>query len=200
MDVTEKPDCYDISVELPGISEKDVKVSLENDVLSISGEKKAEKVEDVKNIHISERHYGSFQRQFSLPDDADAGKVSAEFKNGVLKVTLGRSKKAKESARPAQKRASTLPNAPNDKVKMVLLAADGAKAQLYNIAPGTCRLTPLPKGKFRQAILPGRMIVSDRPGHSALFGGQRRSAMEPRSEPHARAETVFLKKSQAQST
>jgi protein required for attachment to host cells len=66
---------------------------------------------------------------------------------------------------------------------------------LYTLAPITCRLTAIPKGKFRQANLPGRMIVSDRPGHSAFAGaGGRRSAMEPRSEPHARAETVFLKK------
>jgi protein required for attachment to host cells len=103
--------------------------------------------------------------------------------------------KPKSRTRPARKRGSLLPAAPKDNVRIVLLVADGATAQLYDVAPITCRLTAIPKGKFRQANLPGRMIVSDRPGHTSFVGaGGRRSALEPRSEPHARAETVFLKK------
>ncbi len=99
VDVAERADCYEVTVELPGLSEKDVKVSLDGDLLTISGEKKAETTSDIKNVHLSERHYGSFQRQFSLPEDADSEKTIGEFKNGVLKVTIGRSKKMKESAR-----------------------------------------------------------------------------------------------------
>ncbi len=99
VDVAERTDSYEITVELPGMSEKDVSVTVDDALLTISGEKKAEKVEDVRNVHISERHYGSFQRQFSLPDDADGDKITAEFKNGVLKISLGRSKKAKANAR-----------------------------------------------------------------------------------------------------
>jgi len=106
VDVAERPDSYEVTVELPGISEKDVKVSIEGDILTIAGEKKAEKVEDDTNYHISERAYGSFMRQFSLPEDADPEKVTAEFKNGVLKVTLARTKKPKENARRIEVKAA----------------------------------------------------------------------------------------------
>lgn len=99
VDVREHANNYAVTVELPGVSEKDVSVTVADNMLTISGEKKAEKIEDAKNVHISERHYGSFQRQFSLPDDADPAATSAEFKNGVLSVVIGRTKKPKENAR-----------------------------------------------------------------------------------------------------
>jgi protein required for attachment to host cells len=102
--------------------------------------------------------------------------------------------KGKSRTRPARKNAATTPPAPNEKITTCLLVADGAVAQLYDVAPRTCRLSPVPKGKFKHASLPGRLLVSDRPGHSSYAGGQRRHALEPRSEPHARAEAQFLKK------
>ena len=84
VDVAEKDEAYEISAELPGIAENDVAVTLDGGILTISGEKKGDKQEEKKNVHISERRYGLFQRSFSLPDDADEQKISANFNNGVL--------------------------------------------------------------------------------------------------------------------
>jgi HSP20 family protein len=98
VDVVEKPEAYEITAELPGVEEKDVSVTLDNGIITITGEKRAEKKEDVKGQHISERHFGSFQRSFSLPDDADDKSTSAQFNKGVLKVSIGRAKALKTTA------------------------------------------------------------------------------------------------------
>ena len=79
---------YAITVEIPGVDEKDVKLELAKDTLTIRGEKKQEKEEKDKNYYRMERSYGSFQRLLSLPDDADQDSIKAKFKNGVLKVTM----------------------------------------------------------------------------------------------------------------
>lgn len=81
---------YTVAVEVPGVNEKDVKVEIANDTLTIRGEKKQEKEEKDKNYYRVERSYGSFQRVLSLPEDADQEGVSATFKNGVLTVTMPR--------------------------------------------------------------------------------------------------------------
>ncbi|HZR47318.1 MAG TPA: Hsp20/alpha crystallin family protein, partial [Candidatus Manganitrophaceae bacterium] len=73
----------------------EVKVSVENGVLTLQGERKQEKEEKGKKYHRIERSYGSFMRSFSIPDDADEAAVSAEFKDGVLSVHLRKSEKAK---------------------------------------------------------------------------------------------------------
>lgn len=99
VDVAERPDCYEITAELPGAAEKDVAVTVENGVLTLTGEKKAERNEDTKAMHFSERHYGSFQRSFGLPEDADHDSVTATFTKGVLKVTVPRTKATKPSAK-----------------------------------------------------------------------------------------------------
>lgn len=93
VDVRERDGAYEITAEVPGISEKDVNVSVEGRILTISGEKKHETVKDEKGVHISERQYGSFQRIFTLPDDADADQINAACARGVLTVTIPRSKK-----------------------------------------------------------------------------------------------------------
>jgi HSP20 family protein len=95
VDITEDEKEYLIKAELPEVKQEEVKVSLQDDVLSISGERKFEKEEKGKKYHRVERAYGSFSRSFSLPQDADSGKVQAEFKDGVLKVHLPKSEKAK---------------------------------------------------------------------------------------------------------
>ncbi len=95
-DITEDDKEYVVKAELPAIKKEDVKVTVENGVLTISGERKFEK-ED-KRYHRIERAYGSFVRSFTLPDDADAKGVKAEFKDGVLTVHLPKS----ESAKPKQ--------------------------------------------------------------------------------------------------
>jgi len=80
---------------LPEVKKEDVKVAVENGVLTISGERKSEKEEKNKKFHRIERAYGSFERSFIVPDDADADKVIAEFKDAVLRVHLPKSEKAK---------------------------------------------------------------------------------------------------------
>jgi HSP20 family protein len=77
------------------MKKEDVKVTVENGVLTISGERKFEKEEKNKKYHRLERGYGTFMRSFTLPDDADANKIKAEFKNGLLKVHLPKSEHAK---------------------------------------------------------------------------------------------------------
>jgi HSP20 family protein len=81
---------YTISVEVPGVDQKDVKIEITNNTLTIRGEKKQETEEKEKNFYRMERSYGSFQRTLSLPEDADQGKINATFKNGVLTVTMPR--------------------------------------------------------------------------------------------------------------
>ena len=77
------------------MKKEEVKVSVQDGVLTISGERKYEKEEKGKKYHRVERAYGSFARSFALPDDADAEKVAGEFKDGILKVHVPKSEKAK---------------------------------------------------------------------------------------------------------
>jgi len=95
VDITEDDKEYLIKAELPEVMKEDVKVSVQDNVISISGERKFEKEEKGKKYHRVERAYGSFYRSFTLPEDADGGIVAAEFKDGVLKVRLPKSEKAK---------------------------------------------------------------------------------------------------------
>jgi HSP20 family protein len=95
VDVIEHEKEYVIKAELPEIKREDVKVTVQDDVLTISGERTREKEEKGKKFHRIERAYGSFSRSFTLPEDADPAKVNAEFKNGVLNVHLNKSEKAK---------------------------------------------------------------------------------------------------------
>ena len=95
VDITEDDKEYVIKAELPEVKREEVKVLVESGVLSISGERKFEKEENNKRYHRVERAYGSFTRSFTVPDDADDSKVSAEFKDGVLTVRLAKSEKAR---------------------------------------------------------------------------------------------------------
>jgi len=95
VDITEDDKEYLIKAELPEVKKEDVKLTAHNDVLTITGERKYEKEEKGKKYHRVERAYGSFERSFTLPEDADEGKIAAEFKDGVLKVHLPKSEKAK---------------------------------------------------------------------------------------------------------
>lgn len=95
VDIVEDDKEYLIKAELPEVDKNDVKVTLERGVLTISGERKAEKEEKGKKYHRIERSYGSFVRSFTLPDDADANRVTADFKNGVLHVRVQKAEEAK---------------------------------------------------------------------------------------------------------
>jgi HSP20 family protein len=81
---------YTVTVEIPGVSEKDVELEIVNDTLTIRGEKKQENEEKNKSYYRMERSYGSFQRMLSLPEDADQNGVAATFNNGILTVTMPR--------------------------------------------------------------------------------------------------------------
>jgi len=98
VDITEDDKEYLIKAELPEVKKEDVKVTVEQGVLTITGERKFEKEEKNTKYHRVERSYGSFVRSFSVPDDSDPAKVVAEFKDGILKVHLTKS----EQARPRQ--------------------------------------------------------------------------------------------------
>ena len=98
VDISEDEKEYLIRAELSGLRREDVKVTVENGVLSISGERKYEKEEQNRKFHRIERAFGSFVRIFSIPDDADAAKVTAEFKDGVLSVHLAKDEKTKPRA------------------------------------------------------------------------------------------------------
>jgi HSP20 family protein len=95
VDIIEDDKEYIIKAEIPGVTKENVKVAVENGVLTISGERKLEKEEKNKKYHRVERAYGFFARSFTLPDVADAEHVQAEFKDGELKVHLPKSEKAK---------------------------------------------------------------------------------------------------------
>ena len=98
VDISETDGEYQIKAEIPDVKKEDVKVTLEDGVLTIQGERKQEKEEKGKKYHRVERTYGSFVRSFSLPDLIDEEKVKAEFKDGVLNLHLHKSEKAKPKA------------------------------------------------------------------------------------------------------
>jgi HSP20 family protein len=98
VDISEGPQQYDIRAEIPGMKKEDIKISINKNVLTISGEKKEEKKTEEKKYHRVESYYGSFQRSFVLPDGIKSEKVDANFKDGVLSVVVPKSEEAREKA------------------------------------------------------------------------------------------------------
>ena len=99
VDIKEQDDSYLISAELPGMEDKDVSVEVQDDLLTLRGEKRAEREEKDKSYHLTERSYGSFSRSFRLPPDADAGQASASFSKGVLSISVPKSAEAHGNVR-----------------------------------------------------------------------------------------------------
>jgi HSP20 family protein len=97
VDVVEKEKAYEITAELPGMDESNIDVKFSDGTLTIKGEKRDKKEDKQKDYYLSERHYGSFQRSFGVPDGVDADKIEADFKNGVLTVTLPKTEQAQKS-------------------------------------------------------------------------------------------------------
>jgi len=95
VDIVEDEKEYLVKVELPEVQKDDVKVTVEGGTLTISGERKSEKEVKGRRLHRVERYYGSFERSFSIPDDAESNEVKAEFKDGMLRVHLAKSEHAK---------------------------------------------------------------------------------------------------------
>lgn len=100
--VSETEDALVITQELPGVDPKDVEIGLQDNVLTIKGQKREEKDEKSENWHRVERSYGSFQRSFRLASGVNADKVSADYKNGVLRVTLPKAPEAKRKQIPVK--------------------------------------------------------------------------------------------------
>jgi len=97
LDVEEKENEFAVTVDIPGVDKRDVKVSIENNLLTIKGERKVERTEEEEGTyHCSERSYGSFSRSFTLPRTVDSKKISAVHKDGVLAITLPKAEEAKE--------------------------------------------------------------------------------------------------------
>lgn len=98
VDIVEDEKGYLIKVEAPEVRKEDLKLSVDNGVLTITGERKFEKEEKGKRYHRVERAYGRFSRSFSLPEDTDPGLVNAQYVDGVLKVHVAKSEKTKPRA------------------------------------------------------------------------------------------------------
>jgi HSP20 family protein len=98
VDIYEDDHQVTIQAELPGVEEKDLNITVENNVLTITGERKLENEENKENFHRIERSYGRFTRSFTLPSTLDTENINADFNNGVLKIVLNKS----EAAKPKQ--------------------------------------------------------------------------------------------------
>ena len=88
VDISEDDRGYLLKADLPEMKKDDVRVTVEDGILNVSGERKTEKEDQKRKFHRIERSYGTFRRSFTLPEDADSTKVTAEFRDGVLKVHL----------------------------------------------------------------------------------------------------------------
>ena len=98
VDISEDDHGYVLKADLPEMKKDDVRVTVEDGILSVSGERKCEKEDRKKKFHRIERSFGTFRRSFTLPEDADSTKVTAEFRDGVLKVHLPTTPVAKSKA------------------------------------------------------------------------------------------------------
>jgi HSP20 family protein len=95
VDVYEDENSIQVRLEVPGIEEKDIDIRLENNVLTVQGERKFEKEEKEENFHRIERRYGSFTRSFTLPATVNSEEVRADYEQGVLKIRLPKRAEAK---------------------------------------------------------------------------------------------------------
>ena len=102
IDIVEKEKAFEVTAELPGLDAKNVDIQLSDNVLTIKGEKQEEKEEKTKDRYVSERRYGAFRRSLEVPGSVDVDKIEANFKNGVLTVTMPKSPEA-------QKKQKTIP-------------------------------------------------------------------------------------------
>jgi HSP20 family protein len=99
IDETEDEKAFHVAVELPGMSEKDVEVTLANGLLTIRGEKKREEEQKGKDLYRQERSFGAFRRTLALPEEVDESQIEASFKNGVLTIDLPKTKEAREKVK-----------------------------------------------------------------------------------------------------
>jgi len=94
VDVVENKENFVVRAELPGMKKEDVKLTLENNVLTLSGEKRSEDKRDEDNFHLRESRYGKFERSFRLTDNIDRSNIVADYKDGVLTISLPKTKES----------------------------------------------------------------------------------------------------------
>jgi HSP20 family protein len=99
VDVLETPEGYTIKADLPQVKREDVKINVQNGVLTLTGERRLEKEEKGQKFHRIERSYGSFLRSFQLPDNIDESKITATFGEGVLQVMLPKTEQPQHNLR-----------------------------------------------------------------------------------------------------
>lgn len=95
VDVAERDDDFQVKVELPGVNKEDVKITMQDNILTIRGEKKQEKETKNSQFHRIERSYGAFQRSFTLPMKVKQDKIDASYKDGILTISLPKAEEAK---------------------------------------------------------------------------------------------------------
>jgi HSP20 family protein len=95
VDIVEEDEAYVAKVELPGVNKDDVKITMQDNILTIRGEKKEEKKGKEGNAHRVERYYGSFQRSFSLPTSVKNDRIEAEYRDGILTINMPKAEEAK---------------------------------------------------------------------------------------------------------
>ena len=95
VDIEEQADAFVVEMDLPGIKNDEIKITMENNTLSIRGERKQEQTQEEPSYHICERRFGVFQRAFTLPQGVDGAKIRAAFKDGVLTITLPKAEQAR---------------------------------------------------------------------------------------------------------
>ena len=105
-DVSETDSEYEISVELPGIDEKDIELGISDGILTLKAKKEEEREEKKKDYHLTERSYGSVRRSFRTPEGVETDKIKAAFSKGVLEVTLPKTKEVKAKQRKIPVKAS----------------------------------------------------------------------------------------------
>ena len=98
-DISETDSTYKISVELPGIDEKDIELGLSDGMLTLKAEKKEEREEKKKDYHLTERRYGLVRRSFRIPEGVETDKIKAAFSKGVLEVSLPKTKEVQARQR-----------------------------------------------------------------------------------------------------
>ena len=95
IDIRENGDKFELSAELPGVDKKDVNISVNDDVLTISGEKKKEVKKEAAQCYRSERFFGKFERSFRLPDGVDQDEIEASYENGILHLDIPKTEESK---------------------------------------------------------------------------------------------------------
>lgn len=127
-DVTESPESLQITMEVPGVRSEDVKISLENNVLTIRGEKRQEAEEKGERVHRYERSYGTFERTFALPNTVDPERIEARYGDGILTVTIPKAERARPREIPVNSPAA------GDSTPISTRTGGGPSAQRRNVA------------------------------------------------------------------